>query len=287
MRCQVKDVCETRGWQSPRAPWYESKVMPLKDLRTYVGALSLLVIGLLSGCSGEQKATPAAPPPDAKRVDEARAGHLSGRVAFEGTPPQNNRIPVASDPICARENKDGVTLDTILVTNGGLENVFVYIKDGLGNYYFDIPTDAVKLDQKGCRYTPHVFGVRVGQPIEITNSDATMHNVHAVPNVNQEFNFSQALQGLKNSKAFTAREVMIPFKCDVHGWMRAYAGVLDHPYFAVTANGGKFDLRKVPAGTYTLEAWHEKLGTSTQTVTLGEKETKDVTFIFKAAPATD
>ena len=158
-------------------------------------------------------------------------------------------VNLESDPVCVREQPAGLKLDTILVNNGGLENVFVYVKDGLGDYYFDTPTTAVTLDQKGCNYSPHVFGVRTGQPLEIVNSDQTLHNVNAMAHVNQDFNLGQAIQGMKNAKVFTAPEVMVRIKCDVHSWMTAYAGVLNHPYFAVTANGGAFelkDLRRAP-----------------------------------------
>jgi hypothetical protein len=127
-----------------------------------------------------------------------------------------------------------------------------------------------------------VVGVRVGQPLEIWNSDNTLHNVHGMPQANREFNFGEPLAGIKTPVTFTTAEVLIPFKCDVHAWMNAYVGVVDHPYFAVTGNGGKFDLSGIPPGTYTLEAVHEKLGRQTLSVTLGEKDSKDVTFTFKA-----
>jgi plastocyanin len=112
--------------------------------------------------------------------------------------------------------------------------VFVYVKDGLGNYVFDTPTESVKIDQQNCRYHPHVFGLRVGQVLEIVNSDSTLHNIHATPKGNAEFNTGQPIQGMKTNHTFTQKEVMVPFKCDVHGWMNAYVGVLDHPYFAVS-----------------------------------------------------
>jgi hypothetical protein len=131
-----------------------------------------------------------------------------------------------------------------------------------------------------------VFGVRIGQPIEIVNSDPTLHNIHALPNANQEFNMGQPIQGMKMTRTFTAREVMVPFKCDVHGWMNAYVGVLDHPYFAVTDSDGRFELKSLPPGTYTVEAWHERLGATTQSVTLEQKDTKTVTFSFKVPPTT-
>ena len=252
--------------------------MKLKVLHVLCG---VLITGL-AACSGDSKsAAPATPPAGALRVDEGKAGNVSGRVIFEGAPPVNAPVKIAADPTCMQANPDGLTFETFAVKAGGLDNVFVYVKDGLGNYYFDTPTEPVKIDQQGCRYVPHVLGARVGQPIEFANSDETMHNVHAVADVNREFNFGQHIKGQKDTKVFTAREVMVPLKCDVHSWMQAYAGILDHPYFAVTSGGGKFQLKNLPAGTYTVEAWHEKLPAQTQTVTIGEKETKDVSFTFK------
>src|SRR5205814_8913459 len=163
--------------------------------------------------------------------------------------------------------------------------VFVYVQGGPGSYEEDIPSTPATIDQKGCRYHPHVFGMRVGQPLEIVNSDPTLHNIHALPKGNQEFNTGQPIQGMKTSHTFTAKEVMVPFKCDVHGWMNAYVGVLDHPYYAVTDKDGKFDLKTLPPGTYTIEAWHEKLGPQEQKVTIGEKETKEIAFTCKAPAA--
>ena len=132
-------------------------------------------------------------------------------------------------------------------------------------------------------YILYVVGLRTAQPLEVMNSDNTLHNVHAMAETNREFNQGQHIVGMKNTVAFTAPEVMIPFKCDVHAWMSAYVGVVDHPFFAVSGSGGKFDLKAVPPGTYTIEAVHEKLGRQTQTVTLGDKDAKDITFTFKPA----
>jgi plastocyanin len=159
------------------------------------------------------------------------------------------------------------------------------VKDGLGDYAFDAPAEPVKLDQQGCRYVPHVVGVRVGQPVEISNSDETTHNIHSLPETNREFNLAQYQKGQKNVETFTVSEVMIPLKCDLHSWMRAYIGVVEHPYFAVTTGGGKFELKNLPPGTYTVEAWHEKAGTQTQRVTVGEKETKEIGFTYKTTSA--
>jgi hypothetical protein len=254
----------------------------LREFRSF----ALVVVGLgLVACGGGEPSAPAAkaPPPNALRVDTSKAGTLAGRVLFDGPAPVNPPIKMVADPSCLKANPNGAVFETYSVHDGGLDNVFVYVKDGLGNYYFDTPTEPVKLDQQGCRYMPHVFGIRVGQPLEILNSDSTLHNVHAQPKTNQEFNFPQQIAGMKNLKTFSAPEVMVPFKCDVHGWMNAYAGVVANPYFAVTSNGGKFELKDLPAGSYTIEAWHERLGTQTQQVTIAEKESKDVSFTFKPA----
>ncbi len=257
----------------------------------------ILTIGLASfgaACGGGAE-TPAASTtpadsaaPAAAPVDDAQAGELTGKIALEGTAGKNDVIKMNADPVCVRENKGAQTQEFYVVGDGGaLQNVFVYVKDGLGSQTYTAPTESVKLDQAGCRYHPHVFGIMVNQPLEILNSDPTLHNIHAIPKSNQEFNTAQPIQNMKTSHMFTAKEVMVPFKCDVHGWMNAYVGVLDHPFYSVSGSDGKFDIKKLPAGTYTIEAWHEKLGTQTQSVTIGAKETKDITFTFKSAAATD
>ena len=181
-------------------------------------------------------------------MDEAKAGNITGKVAVEGALPKADPIKMSADPVCMRENKAGATSEAFIGKDGGLGNVFVYVKDGLGNYVWDVPTASVKLDQDGCRYRPHVFGIRVGQPLEIVNSDPTLHNIHAVPKNNKEFNTGQPVEGMKFTATFTAKEVMVPFKCDVHGWMNAYAGVLDHPYFAVTSETGRVRAEDPAAG---------------------------------------
>jgi hypothetical protein len=250
-------------------------------LATAVALVALASCGSDTSTSG--KPTSPAAAPDAKKVDAATAANLSGKVLLDGTPPPAATIKMASDPACAEANKEDVKSESFVVDKGGLENVFVYVKDGLGNkYLFDTPTEPVKIDQKGCHYIPHVVGVRTTQPLEIVNSDNTMHNVHGMPQTNREFNYGQAVAGMKNTVVFTTAEVLIPFKCDVHAWMNAYIGAVDNPYFAVTGAGGKFELKSLPPGTYTIEAVHEKLGRQTQQVTLGEKDSKEITFTFKA-----
>jgi len=154
------------------------------------------------------------------------------------------------------------------------------VKSGLEGQTFPAASDNVELNQQGCRYTPHVMGIRVGQTLTITNSDPTLHNIHATPNANEEFNMGQPIQGMTFERTFETAEVMVPMKCDVHGWMNSYIGVLDHPYFAVTGPDGAFDLSALPPGDYVVEAWHESLGTQTQNVTVATGQTAEVSFTF-------
>jgi len=255
----------------------------------FVLAVSVAACGGGSQSTSSTSAAPAASAGGGKKVDAATAGEVKGTVSLDGVAPKNAEIKMNADPVCVKQTAGSPqSQETFMVGKDGksLGNVFVYVKDGLGNYVYDPPTDSPKIDQKECRYHPHVFGMRVGQPLEIVNSDPTLHNIHAMPKANQEFNNGQPIQGMKMTHVFTAKEVMVPFKCDVHGWMNAYVGVLDHPYFAVTKEDGKFEIKDLPPGTYTIEAWHEKLGTTTQSVTIAAKESKDVNFTFKPAATT-
>jgi plastocyanin len=233
-----------------------------------------------AACGGGQSSssTPAPAAPVTNPVDPATAGAVAGKVTFMGTPPAAETISMSSDPRCM--NPGAKTEAVMVAGDGSLQNVFVYVKDGLGNLKFPVPATPLVLDQKGCQYRPHVFGVQAGQPIEILNSDATLHNIHAWPQANQEFNMGQALQGLKDTHVFSTQEIMVPFRCDVHKWMNSFVGVVAHPFFAVTGADGAFQLKGLPPGTYTIEAWHEKYGTKTASVTIGAKESKDVAFTF-------
>ena len=205
-------------------------------------ALAALLAATGCGSGGEETGKSRG----TRKVDPATAATIAGTVAFEGTPPQNPPINMGSDPACGSAP---VTSESILVDNGGLQNVFISIKDDLGSQYaFDVPTEPVKLDQKGCHYTPHVLGLRANQPLEVANSDNTLHNVHAMPDTNREFNQGQPVPGMKNTVRFTAPEALIRFKCDVHSWMHAYVGVVDHPYFAVSGSGGSSSSRRFRQG---------------------------------------
>jgi plastocyanin len=212
--------------------------MQMNELRAFL-AVTLLAA---AACSSQREAPPSAPPANAKRVDVAKAATVVGRVTIEGAVPANPPIQLDADSYCVSQHPNGANFETFMVNNGGLEDVFVYVKDGLGEYAFDVPAEPVTLDQQGCQYRPHVLGIRAGQKLVIKNSDDTLHNVHAMGKANGEWNRGQAFKNMSDQRVFKTREVMVLFKCDVHNWMHAYLGVLEHPYFAVTHDGGTFDL---------------------------------------------
>lgn len=239
---------------------------------------------LLVACGGGEKEGgedgSEAPAASAPAVDVANAGGVKGVVNYSG-PDGDAPIAMNADPNCAALHTTPVDTDHYAVKDGKLANVFVYVKSGLEGKTFPTPTEKKTIDQQGCLYHPHVQGVQVGQPLTIKNSDATLHNIHAMAKTNAEFNNAQPVQNMEFDQTFDKVEVMVPFKCDVHPWMNAYVGVLDHPYYAVSAEDGAFSIEELPPGTYTLEAWHEELGTATQQVTIAPNQTVDVTFDFQ------
>jgi len=207
---------------------------------------------------------------------------VKGTVKLIGTPPAPTRINMSSDPVCAQQHSTPVyTEDVVTDKNGDLENVVVFVTNSLGDRTFDVPAQPVVINQKGCVYQPHVVALQANQKVQIINHDACTHNIHPVSVNNREWNQAQA-GGSSMEVTFPREEVGLPLKCNVHPWMRGYLSVFKHPYFAVTGKDGSFDISNLPPGTYTIEAWQEKLGTSTQTVTIGGNETKTVQFVFKA-----
>ena len=247
-------------------------------------ASTLFVLGACKSGSN-QSAAPAESAPAATAqspVDAATAGNITGTVKFSGAKPKMQKIAMTADAFCKSAHTGDVYSEEVVVNpNNTLKFVYVYVKSGLGDLKFPTPAEPVVFDQKGCIYTPHVAAVQVGQELKIRNSDSVLHNVNVRPTKNKGFNLGQPVQGMETAKSFDTPEVMIPAKCDVHPWMHGWIGVQAHPYASVTSDTGSFALNNLPPGTYEIEAWHEKYGTSVQKVTIGAKESKTIEFTFK------
>jgi plastocyanin len=210
----------------------------------------------------------------------AQGGSVTGTVKFTGTPPANPKVDMSEEAAC----KGKYTTDpVVMVSNGDLANVLVYVKSGLpaGGKY-TAPTTPVTIDQEGCLYHPRTLAVMVGQSLAIHNSDAVLHNIKVVPKKNRGFNISQPVKGMTTNKTFTTAELDIPVQCNVHSWMHANLNVFDNPFFAVTGADGSFSIKGLPPGKYEIEAWHEKLGTKTMAVTVPATGSATATFSFSA-----
>ena len=253
--------------------------MTTKSLISIVALASMICI-----CS--LKAVKAGDRPASASNTAAGAATVRGVVKFVGAAPKSTPLNMAADPNCAKQHPAPVlSQDVVADANGGLQNVIVFIADGLGNQTFDPPSQPVVLTQKGCMYQPHVLAMQENQRLEVKNDDPTSHNIHPVPVNNREWNKSEP-PGSRTEETFTRAEIAIPVKCNIHPWMRGYVAVFKHPYFAVTGKDGSFDLSSLPPGTYTIEAWHEKLGTSTQKITVSANETKAVNLVLKPRSGT-
>jgi len=187
-------------------------------------------------------------------IDPATAGMISGTIHFDGKPPARIPIDMGQDPV-----------------------------DGLGNKAYAAPSTPVVMDQKGCRYIPHVIGVMAGQPIKFTNSDGTMHNVHMTPTLatNQSVDISQPPNGGGETRTLATPELMIPVRCNNHPWMQAFINVAANPFYAVSDADGHFTIKGLPPGTYTVVADHEVLGTQTATITVASQQTAKQDFTFQ------
>jgi plastocyanin len=238
--------------------------------------LVLTVALALAVCTSVPHAVRAGSP-----LPTATGATLRGTVHLDGKVPPAKMVSMTADPVCARQHPSPVMNQEIIAdAKGDLQNVIVFVSEGLGDKTFEAPTEPVVVEQKGCMYEPHVLAVRANQPLQLVNDDPTSHNIHPIPANNREWNKAEP-PGSKMEEAFAREEIAIPVKCNVHPWMRGYIAVFKHPFFAVTGKNGSFDLSNLPPGTYTIKAWHEKLGMSTQTVTIGANETKEISFVFK------
>jgi len=253
----------------------------LKRRRTNFAMLALAAAVSVAACGGGGESSGPVPTTSVAPTDTADGpGVIAGTITFDGPAPALRPLPMDSDPKCVA-GPGSVSEQLVVGPAGRLQNVFVYIKDGLGQRTYAVPATPVVLDQRGCQYVPHVIGAQTGQVIKVANSDTALHNVHAVPKFNREFNFSQPAKVPAVDRVFSTPEIGIPLKCDVHGWMAAFANVVPHPFFAVTKADGSFEIRGLPPGTYTVEMWHETLGTQTQSVTVDGKAPATVTAVFK------
>jgi plastocyanin len=239
-------------------------------------SISIFALALAACILAPHAVRAGGPPPTATGTS------IRGSVRFEGKAAVAKTISMSADPVCAKQHPSPLLTQEVMTdAKGDLQNVIVFVSEGLGDRTFDAPTQPVVVEQKGCLYQPHVLAVRANQPLELVNDDATSHNIHPQPANNREWNKAEP-PGSKLEESFAREEIAIPVKCNVHPWMRGYIAVFKHPFFAVTGKDGGFDLSNLPPGTYTIKAWHEKLGTSTQTVTIGANETKEISFVFKA-----
>ncbi len=259
--------------------------------------LMLTAILMVTGCKTDHAAkvaesmdkstgNPAVP---YARIDPATAGVISGAIHFAGKAPERVKIDMSQDPACGMTSAgDNNYSEQYVVHDGRLANVFVYVKSGLNGRTYEAPSAPVVLDQKGCRYTPHVIGVMAGQPVEFRNSDPTMHNIHTMPIEvvgaagNKEMDISQAPMGTPQQAVFKHPETMLAVRCNNHPWMNAFINVADSPFYAVSDPDGHFEIKGLPPGTYTIAALHEKLGEQTATVTVVPHSTSPASFTFMA-----
>jgi plastocyanin len=260
-----------------------------KRARLWLGLImAISLLSLASACGNKTESptdeTPTAgntPPPS--KGDE---GTITGKVSYTGTAPDPKKIDTSADAACTSKSPN-LTTEEWVVKDGKVANTFVYIKDGtidgakkVSEYTWPAPSTAATLDQNGCHYKPHVMGVVAKQDITITNSDPTTHNIHFTPKNNPDWNQSQVNGAAAMTHKLSVAEVLVPVKCNQHPWMKAYVGVLKHPFFSVSAEDGSFTIKGVPPGKYTVVAWHEGAGAGTE-------KTMEVTVPAKGAATAD
>ncbi len=214
------------------------------------------------------------------------AATITGTVTYEGDVPKLKPLAMDADPACAKKHPTPPPSEALVLGEGNtMGNIFVRVVKGLpAGKTYPPPKDPAVMDQDGCRYKPHVFGIMIGQSFKILNSDGILHNVHALPKINKPFNMAMPANRTEASATFDKEEGFFQIKCDVHPWMNAWAAVTTHPFFSVTGKDGKYTISGLDPGTYEIEAWHEKLKTQKATVTVAGSETKTQSFTFKAPP---
>ena len=246
--------------------------------RRVIAALLLILTLILGvGCGKEETAAPGGP----LWKPAGNEGNVTGVITFTGAVPAPSKLDMSSDPKCEGEN----FLNDVVVKDGKLQNVFVFVKSGAPQAAFETPATEVTLDQRGCKYVPRVLGIQAGQPLKIVNSDPTTHNIHTLPRVNREFNSSQQAGEGPIIRKFKNPEAIFPVKCNQHSWMKAYIAVLAHPFFAISDASGAFTIKGLPPGEYEIEAWHEKYGAKTAKIKVAEKADTKADFTFDGSVA--
>jgi plastocyanin len=213
-------------------------------------------------------------------VRTGAGGTIRGHIAVTGTVPGNPVIRMGMDPICAKLTAGTRPVQEIVLAgaDGSLANVFVSLQGSFPAT--SVPAEPVTIDQRGCMYVPRVVGARLGQTVQVRNSDEVYHNVHGTSTHGNGFNFSQPRAGIVQQLRLQDQEIMLRVTCDVHRWMTAFVGVVSHPYFDTSGAGGTFEILNVPAGTHTIQAWHERFGVLTQSVRVVEGSSSTVEFAY-------
>jgi plastocyanin len=212
---------------------------------------------------------------------DATGASITGTVKFQGVAPKPTRIDMSFDPVCAKAHPSGaMTEEVVVASDSGVEGAVVYVSHGLEGQTFQPPAQPVVLEQKGCIYQPHVVALQTNQKLQVVNSDQTTHNIHPIPANNREWNMTQP-PGTPLEQTFAREEIAIPVKCNVHPWMRGYIAVFKHPFFAVTGKDGTFEIKNLPPGNYTIQAWHGKLGMQMQQTTVAAGQSQKLDFVFK------
>ncbi len=241
---------------------------------------SLLVAVVIAGACERTFGTAPGANRTPTPLDAATTGAITGHLRFRGTKPPPRHVQVTSDATCVAAHPDGLDVEDVRGDDGMLADAFVWITRGLGDRVFAVPETPVVVDQRGCVFEPRVVGAQAGQRIEFVNSDDTLHNVHGTPATSAAWNFGLGVRGARRAITIPHPEVPVGVQCDVHPWMRAALGIVEHPYFAVTGLDGAFTLARVPAGQYTLAAWHPRLGKRQQEIEVVTSTTTKIELTF-------